>query len=159
VSISPHEFWGSNHYNHPPLTDEMLAQAEQQLGVALPMEYVELLRIQNGGYTEGFGYPMTGTKWAEDHVPLFALGGIVTDPDHRTAQNILQTEYMTNEWGLPEKQVLLVGQGHWWITLDYREGEKPSVTWIDVESDQDLQLAPSFAAFLAGLRPRSHFEE
>ena len=159
MSISPHEFWGSNHYDHPPLTDEMLAQAEKQLGVALPEDYVALLRIQNGGYTERFGYPMTGTKWSEVHIPLFALGGIVTDPDHRTAHNILETGYLTAEWDLPEKQVLLVGEGHWWITLDYRSGDIPSVAWIDVECEQNLQVAPTFTAFLAGLRSRSHFAE
>src|SRR3954454_19521731 len=138
----------------------MVAEAERQLGVKLPAEYLALLRIQNGGYTHGFGFPMSRpTAWAADHVPLDELFGIVTDPGHRTAQNILQTEYMTREWGLPARQVLLTGDGHWWISLDYRSGEVPSVTWLAIDHGQDIQVAPSFAAFLDGLLPESAFPD
>ena len=58
MPIDPHAFWGANSYNHPPLTDEMVAQAEARLGVRLPPELIELLRIQNGGYTLAFAHPM-----------------------------------------------------------------------------------------------------
>jgi len=96
------EFWDCNDYKHPPLTDEMVLYAEQQLGVRLPAEYIELLREQNGGYTKGYGYPMSQkTTWAENYVPLRDLFGIVTNPEHQTAQNILDTAYLTEEWGLP----------------------------------------------------------
>jgi hypothetical protein len=160
MTISLDQFWGSNYYDHPPLTDEMVEYAENQLGVKLPFEYIELLRVQNGGYTQGFGYPMKQrTTWAEDHVPLNELAGIVTDPKHETAQNLLDTAYMTDEWGLPPRQVLLCGDGHWWITLDYRNSNSPSVAWIDVECGEDIQIAPSFSAFLNGLLPDSTFEE
>ena len=158
MAVAADKFWRSNFYKHPPLTDEMVAVAERELGVKLPAEYVALLRIQNGGYTYGFGFPTSErTTWAEDHVPLRDLAGIVTDPKVRTAQNILKTAYLTEEWGLPPRQALLAGDGHWWITLDYRNGDVPSVAWIDVECGQDIQIAPSFAAFLEGLRPASEF--
>ncbi len=158
MAIDPNEFWRSNHYDHPPLTDEMVAEAERQLGVKLPAKYLALLRIQNGGYTHGFGYPMSRpTTWAEDHVPLDELFGIVTDSDHRTPQNILQTAYMTEEWGLPPRQVLLTGDGHWWMTLDYRASDEPSVAWLYMDLGQDIQVAPSFAAFLDGLLPEAAF--
>ena len=49
--------------------------------VKLPAEYVALLRIQNGGYTNDFGFPMKGTRWGESHVPLHSLAGIVTRYD------------------------------------------------------------------------------
>jgi len=160
VGVAPDEFWGSNYYDHPPLTDEMVVEAERQLGVRLQEEYLALLRIQNGGYTRGFGFPMSRpTIWAADHVPLGDLFGIVTDPDHRTALNILKTGYMTREWGLPPRQVLLTGDGHWWIALDYRNGEVPSVTWLAIDHGQDIQVAPTFAAFLDGLLPDSAFSD
>lgn len=156
MAIPPNEFWGENYYNHPPVTDRMIATAEQQLGVKLPTEYLALLRIQNGGYTQGLAHPMTRrTSWADDHVPLHSLAGIVTDQKLRTCHNILDTEYLTREWDLPSHQVLIAGEGHWWISLDYRKRKKPSVVWLNVESDQDFQIAPSFAAFLAGLVPQS----
>jgi hypothetical protein len=37
-------------YMQPPLTDEAIAAAEQGIGCALPVEYLNLLRQQNGGY-------------------------------------------------------------------------------------------------------------
>lgn len=158
MAITDDQFWGSNHYEHPPLTDEMLATAEAHLGVKLPGEFVRLLRVRNGGYTQGFGFPMAQpTTWAKDHVPLHELFGVVTDPSIVTTQNVLETEYMTKEWDLPPRQVLLSGDGHWWITLDYRRGPIPSVAWIDVECGQDIQVAPTFAAFLNGLVPNSEF--
>lgn len=156
MTIDPNQFWGSNYYNHPSLTDEMIQFAEQSLGLKLPPEYLDLLRIQNGGYTQGFGFPMIQrTTWADDHVPLHDLAGIVTDQNITTVQNVFATLEMTEEWGLPPQQVLLSGDGHWWITLDYRNGEIPSVAWIDVECDEDIQVAATFAAFLDGLRPDS----
>ena len=158
MAIPDSEFWSDNYYQHPPLTDEMLAEAEANLGVRLPPRLVDLLRIQNGGYTQGFAHPMPRrTTWAEDHVPLDELAGIVTDPNIRTAQNLLLTEYMTKEWGLPPRQVLLAGDGHFWITLDYRRGDVPSVAWIDTECDEDIQIADSFEAFLKGLVPASTY--
>lgn len=160
MPTDPHTFWDSNYYEHPPLTDDALAFAEQSLGVSLPVELVSLLRTQNGGYTKGFAHPMRlRTSWAEDHVPLNDLAGIVTDPNHRTALNLLDTEYMTAEWGLPPKQVLLSGDGHWWLTLDYRNGPAPSVAWIDVDSGEDIQVSESFASFLHALVPSSTYDE
>jgi hypothetical protein len=137
----------------------MVVLAEPELGIKLPVEYITLLRIQNGGYTQGFGYPMTQwTKPGGHYVPLIDLAGIVSDPAIRTAQNILDTAYLTEEWGLPPGQVILSGEGHWWITLDYRNGKIPSVTFLDLDFGQDIQVAPSFPAFLEGLQPISDLE-
>ena len=159
MAIDKNTFWGSNHYEHPPLTDETLGRAEGALGVRLPTELIELLRIQNGGYTEGFALPMSrATSWASDHIPLEALNGIVLDPNFETALNLMDTAYMTAEWDLPPQQVLLAGAGHYWITLDYRNGPAPSVAWIDIDSGEDFQVADSFAAFLSNLVPASVYE-
>jgi hypothetical protein len=159
MAMDKDNFWGSNYYNHPALATDMVTEAEHVLGVKLPSELIELLTIQNGGYTKGFAYPMTQpTSWAENHVPFSELFGLV-DESFDTAQNSLSTAYMTQEWGLPEKQVLLCGDGHWWLTLDYRKGDTPSVAWIDTETEQDIQVADSFRAFLDGLVPDDHFAE
>ena len=158
MAIDPHQFWAENWYNHAPLTDAMVAEAEQTLGVRLPAELLELLRVQNGGYTNGFAYPMTvHTSWADDHVPLDSLKGIVTDPLCKTALNLLDTPYLTKEWGLPARQVLLSGEGAYWISLGYRDRMEPSVVWIDVDRREDVQVAPSFKAFLTGLLPASAY--
>jgi hypothetical protein len=158
MAIQCDEFWSSNHYQHPPLNDEMIEIAERELGVRLPAEYIALLRIQNGGYTRGFRFPMTQpTTWSEDYIGLNDLSGIVLNPKIPTPLNILETLLMTEEWSLPPRLVLLSGDGHFWIALDYRASDIPSVVWIDTECNEDLQVASSFAAFLDGLLPGSAF--
>ncbi len=160
MSIDKSKFWGTNHYNHPPLTEEMIAIAEKSLDVKLPALFIELLRIQNGGYTAGFAFPMTQkTTWADDHVPLSKLCGIVTDESIKTAHNIMDSHYMTEEWELPPKQVLLAGEGEWWITLDYRDSSIPTVRWLDVECDEDVLIANSFEEFFNGLVPESNYDD
>lgn len=150
--INVKEFWESDYYNHPKLTDEMVNVAEEALKVKLPKSLIDILRVMNGGYTKGFAFPMAvSTSWSENHIPLDSLGGIVTDKSIDTPFNLLDSQYMKEEWGLPEKQVLLSGDGHFWITLDYRESDIPRVRWIDVECNEDIHVANSFDEFLDGL--------
>ena len=67
---------------------------------------------------------------------------------------------MTQEWGLPSGLVLLNGDGHRWIALDYRESgpnAPPTVVWVNVDRDEDIQLAENFAAFREQLKPTKSF--
>jgi hypothetical protein len=137
-----------------PLTDEMVVNVEGLLGVRLPAALLELLRVQNGGVVADAwnSFPTAQrTSWSDSSVPFETLMGIGTA--ERTL-SLLDTPYLVKEWGLPSALVLLTGDGHWWIALDYRErapdGE-PSVTWLDTELGQDLQLAPDFPAFVEDL--------
>jgi len=153
-------FWDNNYYNHPALTEEMIEFAEHTLNVKLPAMLIEILKKQNGGYTKGFAFPMKQrTSWSANHVLLSGLNGIVTDNDIKTSLNILDTDYMTKEWDLPPKQVLLSGDGHTWITLDYREGDNPTVRWIDVECNEDIHIADSFDNFINGLVPEDQYAD
>ena len=157
--VSTNDFWATNFYEHPPLTQEAVDDAQRVLGVVLSPKLIRLLEIQNGGYTQGFAHPMSQpTTWSSDHVPLGDLSGIVGST-HPSPMNLVRTPEMTREWGLPPNQVLLSGDGHYWITLDYRAGSEPSVAWIDVECGEDIQIAPSFDAFLQGLVPAAEFAE
>jgi hypothetical protein len=158
VGISPDIFWGDNIYNHPPLTDEMLSFAERSLEVELPKKYVELLRVQNGGCTRGWGYPMNAPPKDEfDYWELEKMSGIIVNPKQFTL-NILDTPDMTNEWGLPPRQVLLEGDGHTWISLDYRQGMAPKVIHIDAELGGETVIADSFDEFVDGLVPYSQMD-
>lgn len=173
-------FWMAEQDDRPALSEELIAFAEQSLQVKLPESYIQLLYLQNGGQTAGFVFPMKQrTSWSENHIPFPEMFGIITEeaiadwqktwPEKRLldfyiedrtlefSQNILLTAYMTKEWGLPEKQVLLAGEGHWWITLDYRNSSSPSVRWIDVESSEDLLVADNFDEFIQGLIPEENF--
>ena len=152
MNIQLDDFWDENYYNHPTLTPAMIESAENTLGVTLPKLLTKLLYIQNGGYTKLFKFPLTHkTSLGENYITLTELFGIVTDKSLETAQNILSSEYMTKEWGLPDSQVLLSGDGHWWITLDYRCSKDPAVTWIDTEINEEFKIACSFEEFINGL--------
>ena len=158
MKINKTEFWGDNYYKNPVLSDEMIVEAENKLEVKLPDLFIELLKIQNGGYTKGYAYPTrVKTTWADNHVPLTELFGIVLDKNFNSSHNIMESYNMTEEWGLPEKQILLTGDGHWWITLDYRNSDIPSIRWIDCECDEDIHIADSFADFIGELVSEDEF--
>jgi hypothetical protein len=90
MAVRDASFWGINYYNHPPLTDELISLAEETLGVKLPTEYIELLRIQNGEYTAGFAFPTSRrTTRADDHVPHEELNGIVAGNELEWPQNLM----------------------------------------------------------------------
>lgn len=126
--INEGSFWDADYSSNPALTPEMIAIAEKRLNVRLPVEFIHLLKISNGGYTKGFVYPVDfETSWDINKIPLHELFGIVIDESNETIHNILCTAYMTKEWGLPENQVLLSGDGHTWVTLDYRDSDNPCV--------------------------------
>lgn len=147
-------FWGEGRYGvQPPLTDAAVLDAELHLGVRLPASLTELLRIRNGGPVAApwNAFPTdVPTSWSENHVPLDDLMGI----GRQGHLSILDSPYLIEEWGLPSPLVLLSGDGHWWIALDYRgcgaRGE-PSVTWFDADGPSELPLAEDFRTFVERL--------
>ena len=80
MKVNKTDFWDSNYYKNVPLTEKMIETAERELGIDLPHAFLDLLRVQNGGYTKGFVFPMTvKTSWSHNHIPLTELFGIVID--------------------------------------------------------------------------------
>lgn len=52
----------------------------------------------------------------------------------------------------PEGLVLIFGDGHTWVTMDYRKTkENPAIHYYDVEMEEDFKLADSFDEFIEGL--------
>ncbi|WP_434450841.1 SMI1/KNR4 family protein [Lentzea sp. E54] len=156
------EFWSTGTYGvQPPLSDEAVRSAEEILGVRLPEALLELLRAQNGGtaVAERSAFPTSrATSWAPDHVPFDGVMGIGSAEG---TLSLLDTPYLVEEWRLPSPVVLLTGDGHTWVALDYREcgpdGE-PSVVWLDADEEAELALAPDFRTFLDGLVSDEVFE-
>ncbi|MEU3645609.1 SMI1/KNR4 family protein [Lentzea sp. NPDC034063] len=155
------KFWSDSPYGvQQPLTDEAVRDAEKLLGVRLPEALLDLLRVQNGGVVvdERSAFPSEPNSWAQDHAPFDSLMGIGVA--ERTT-SLLDTPYLVEEWGLPSPVVLLTGDGHWWIALDYRAcgpAGEPSVVWLDADGESELALAPDFRSFLAGLVPAESFD-
>ena len=114
-------FWGDGTYDvQPPLTDEVVQEAQDLLGVTLPAALLDLLRIQNGGIVACGRrcFPTSApTSWADDHVPLTDLMGIGHTPG---VASLFETPDLIEEWGLPDGVVPVSGDGHYWIVLAYR---------------------------------------
>lgn len=137
----------NDYYKPEPLLNAMVASAEEKLNVKLPNSYIKILKQQNGGCIKYDAYPSTvPTSWADDHVHINHNLGI------GEKNSILESEYLIQEWELPRNIVLLSGDGHSWIALDYRKtNENPQVIYIDCEANQQVKLANSFDEFLQGL--------
>lgn len=144
----------------PPATAAGVAQAEAELRVRLPVELVELLTIQNGGAVAAplRAFPTaTPNSWAADHVSFPWLAGTEPSP---WGTALTHSPYLRDEWGLPDGLVLISGDGHDFIALDYRRAAnsgQPDVTWFDTDDLTEIPLAASFRDFVEGLSPESRF--
>lgn len=153
-------FWETTSEALPPLTEEMVEAAEAELGVRLPGSYLALLGVRNGGRPAApfTAFPTSRrTSWAEDHVPfeeMFGIGPVGSE------DGLLGNAYLCEEWEIPDGLVLISGDGHYWIALDYRKakGGEPAVCWYDTDERKSLGLAATFDAFVAGLRPIEEFD-
>jgi hypothetical protein len=135
------------YYKLEPLTDDMVKNAEEKLKLKLPQSYINILKEQNGGYIKFDSYPTeVPTSWSDNHINVDHILGIGEE------NGILESEYLIEEWGLPNNIVLISGSGHSWIALDYRNTRvEPPIIYLDVESEQIIELAPDFDSFLNGL--------
>ncbi|MBQ4818167.1 SMI1/KNR4 family protein [Bacillus pumilus] len=143
-------FWeidDEGYYTLKKINAEEVAKAEDKLGVTLPDTYKKLILEQNGGYTVHNAFPTThSNSWAEDHIQFNHLLGIAED------EGIMDSAYLIKEWELPEGLVLINGDGHTWVAMDYRKTkENPPIHYFDVEMEEDFKLADSFDEFIQGL--------
>ncbi|MFW0911300.1 SMI1/KNR4 family protein [Bacillus altitudinis] len=143
-------FWEideEGYYTLKKINEAEIAKAEKKLGVSLPDTYKKLILEQNGGYTIHNAFPTThSNSWAEDHIQFNHLLGIAED------EGIMESAYLIKEWELPEGLVLIFGDGHTWVTMDYRKTkENPAIHYYDVEMEEDFKLADSFDEFIEGL--------
>ncbi len=143
-------FWEideEGYYTLKKINEAEIAKAEKKLGVTLPDTYKKLILEQNGGYTIHNAFPTThSNSWAEDHIQFNHLLGIAED------EGIMDSAYLIKEWELPEGLVLINGDGHTWVAMDYRKTkENPTIHYFDVEMEEDFKLADSFDEFIEGL--------
>lgn len=143
-------FWeidDEGYYTLKKITAEEVAKAEKKLGITLPDTYKKLILEQNGGYIVHNAFPTThSNSWAEDHIQFNHLLGIAE------GEGIMDSAYLIKEWELPEGLVLINGDGHTWVAMDYRKTkENPAIHYFDVEMEEDFKLADSFDEFIQGL--------
>ncbi|ACK95608.1 SMI1/KNR4 family protein [Bacillus thuringiensis] len=151
--------WAEDDYlKLAPINDELIKKAEEVLNVKLPESYINLLKEQNGGTLRLDTHPTSKpNSWADDHVNVSGLYGISFDENE---SSILESRYLIREWEMPDNIVLLSGDGHTWIALDYRNvAENPPVIFIDNEFEEIIELAPNFESFLQNLTTYEYDEE
>lgn len=137
------EFDVMDEYELEDLTESTLKKAEDLLGVKLPSSYIKLMQSQNGGHLFRNSFKLNSEKIQIDH--LLGIG-------RKSKEGILVTPYMIKEWELPSNLVLISGDGHSWVALDYRqEKSEPSISFIDTEQGIDVQLANNFEDFTGQL--------
>jgi len=135
-------------YRQPPLTDDILNDAQAQLGVRLPTELVALLREQNGGYLR--------VELDDEDVPHSLITGI--GPHYPSLLNVDWTEVQEYVDFQLDGLIPFDGDGHWHLCLDYRDSESPLVTFVDIECNEQKPIASSFGGYLSRLRIESDGE-
>ncbi|HEY8962790.1 MAG TPA: SMI1/KNR4 family protein [Luteolibacter sp.] len=144
MSASPPNIWRVPvylPYLQPNLTAEAIIGAELKLGVRLPDDFLALLRAQNGGYIRYSldGLPHEQIYGIGPHFPSLADFNWDDDQDHVGFE--LQ--------GL----IPFDGDGHWHLCLDYRRDRAtPAVSYIDIECDNEEEIAPTFSDYLKLLK-------
>jgi len=152
------EFTDSTFYTGEDVTDDMVATAEERLGVRLPRSYVDLLRLRNGGEPVRHCYPVKfPNSWAADHIDVGALLGIGNGEwsiDAKAYGERPFSAYLIDEWGYPAIGVVICSTpsgGHDTVMLDYSgDGEEPSVVYVD-EDRVPRRIAAAFDEFIANL--------
>jgi len=129
-------------YKLHPLTKEMITYTEELFDVVLPDEYIGILSIQNGGYLLNNTYSTNSSIQVQiDH--LLGIGRYI---------GIWDTPYFQEEWNLPKGLILIGGDGHEWIALDYRYSRTcPPIVYINSEEESITTIAASFKELLTCL--------
>lgn len=128
-------------YLQSPLTDDVVAEAEKAIGYRLPDAFLDLLRIQNGGYIR-FSLP----EMVHD-----SIAGIGPNFPSLTGFDLeASQEYVS----FPLRGLApFDGDGHWHLCLDYRKNPiVPTITYVDIECDSESHIADSFDDYLGMLQ-------
>ena len=134
-----------NEEKNKPLTEEDIQNTVRNLGYKLPILYIQLMTIQNGGYPRNTLIQLDNEKPTNYSISKFI------ELDSIEAEG----EYMRNEWGYPDIGLYICdcpSAGHHLVALDYTgcgpEGE-PTVVHIDQEKDfKKTMLAANFEQFI-----------
>ncbi|TMO04367.1 SMI1/KNR4 family protein [Pseudoalteromonas sp. S558] len=132
-----------------PLTNDEIQNTLNNLGYTLPTLYIQLMKIQNGGYPQNTLIQLDEEKRTNYSISEFIKLGSIAG----------ESEYMRNEWGYPYIGLYICNcpsAGHQLVALDYTEcgpmGE-PTVVHVDQENDFKITiLATNFELFISKLQ-------
>ena len=142
-----------------PVTQEEIVAAEATLGVKLPDDFLEFLKLSNGGYVHynKRAFPVDFSIESGDvFIEVEEIKGL-------DAEGILLSEYLIQEWDLPQNLLLLSGSGHAWIGFNYDERDIPNIVYVEPDEGDGNNfhvLADTFTEFVRKLDdPEKYIEE
>jgi hypothetical protein len=136
-------------YVHPKLMPRTVLLAERQLGVKLPLEYLKLLEVQNGGFVR-YVYRESS------HSMFWGIGPELPSLLWHWGDELVA--HAEGAW-LPHDVRRLVpfdGDSYSYLCFDYRDRDtdaEPAVTYVEREDERERFLAPSFPEFVKLLTP------
>lgn len=120
-------FWNDDEfyareYTDDPLTQQKIKLVEEELSCKLPVSYVALMTMRNGGApVRNCHRTLTRTSWAGDHVAMTGFHSIGTERQWSLC-GPLGSRFMIEEWGYPPIGVYFAdcpSAGHDMLCLDY----------------------------------------
>src|SRR5215831_18458648 len=100
------DFWEESAYADAEyvdqrLTAELVMTVERELKYKLPVSYVELMRLQNGGIPKRKNHRMKErTSWARDHIAIHGIAAI-GDRQPYSLLGEMGARFWIDEWGYP----------------------------------------------------------
>jgi hypothetical protein len=135
-------------YTHEELVDVF----EKENDVKLPDEYIKFAGEKHSWIVKlpPCNTESTNYYFGEGFYEIGALSGL--DPDQY--RSIFDSPSLIEEWQLPKGLVLIDGDGHTWLALDYRVSKTtPRVIVIESDESNYLVVASNFNEFLQSLLP------
>ena len=140
---------------NPNVNEELVERTQEILGHQLPASYIKLMTQKNGGYLDGRVIklpeiiPQALSYYSDEgYLSIGKIAGI--NPIPWGLGSISYSLRMIEEWDLPQDLVLLDGDGHTWVALDYRSKKvEPSVIFIESKGNSCIILAEKFEDFVA----------
>lgn len=142
-------------YTLSRLTNEDINLAEKHFNVKLPKAYINLLKQKNGGELHYNALPISLDRWENDnHIIIDHLLGI------KENNGIMETDYYVKEWEIKRRNIILLsGDGHEWLALDYDKTEEPKVIFIQTDNERIIEIYSSFDKMLENLYLHEEIEE
>ncbi|MCM3744697.1 SMI1/KNR4 family protein [Sporosarcina luteola] len=133
-----------------PASDQEITLAEEILGRKLPPDFIQLLKIANGGYVNAAHRAFPADFQIESGDAFIEVEEIMGVNEG----GILLSDYFIQEWGLPDQLVLFSGSGHAWLAFNYEGRDTPNVVYVEPDDGNGNNyhvLAESFTEFVGKL--------
>jgi hypothetical protein len=131
---------------------DRIDQFEKEYGVKLPSEYVNFANKKDSWVVKLPAANTESTKYyfGEGYYQITRFYSL--DPNE--AGSVFDSAYLIETWDLPKELVLIDGDGHTWLALDYRDLKKiPRVIVIESDEGNSLVVADNFKEFISTLLP------